>query len=372
MKISPCIQEKIPAVVEFLTRNPAHVDPAEHARLCKYYQEVYLSNPWYDPELAPLVCEDASGRITGFQGLIPRPMTLENGEQVRAVVASNLRVDRDANGRKNPLVAMQLAKACLEGPQDLTVTNSSNWESKRVWEACGGIAAPLYSFTWLRPLRPARALLELAEMQRGRAVNRGLRRLADAADVIGAKLVARLARNGRADCRVAELDRQYAIEALRQAPGFDLRPYYDLPSFSWLLRMSRSGAVGAWLRAAMVRDDRRQREVGWFVCAQRSERVGRVVQLVAMPGHFETVLRAAIEDAASKGLALLYGEVDPTDLQSYRDTACLLHTGGWTLIHARRPALLESFLRGRALFTGLDGSSWLRPIWDAPLRRAAV
>ena len=100
--------------------------------------------------------------------------------------------------------------------------------------------------------------------------------------------------------------------------------------------------------------------------------MGRVMQLVALPGHFGTVLRAAIEDAASEGLALLYGEVDPTNLQPYRDNACLLHTGGWMLIHARRPALLESFLRGKALFTGLDGSSWLRPIWSSALRRGTV
>jgi hypothetical protein len=372
MSVLPCTKDRIPAVVEFLTRKPAHVDPAEHARLCEYYQEVYVSNPWYDPDLPSLVCQDARGRIAGFQGLIPRPMALGNGEQVRAVTASNLRVGRNTDGRTNPLIAMRLTKACLEGPQDLTVADRSSWESKKIWEACGGIAVPLYSFDWLRPIRPARALLEVGEMQRGRAVHRGLRWLADAADVVGAKLLARLARDGRATYTVSELDRQYAVEALRQAPGFDLRPRYDLASFSWLLEMSRNGAVGGWLRAAMVRDDRGQREVGWFVCAQRSERVGRVMQLVAMPGHFDTVLRAAIEDAASKGLALLYGEVDPSDLQSYRDTACLLHTGGWMLIHARRPALLESFLRGRALFTGLDGSSWVRPIWDGALRRAAV
>jgi hypothetical protein len=371
MKVSPCTKENIPAVVELLTGKPAHADPAEHAALCRYYQEVYLGNPWYDPELPSLVCQDESGRITGFNGLMPRPMALENGEQVRAVVPSNLRV-RASHGQANPLMAIRLTKACLDGPQDLTVANSSNWEAKKIWEACGGIAAPLYSFNWFRPIRPARALLELAELQSGRPVQRGLRRLADAADVIGAKFVARLTRDGRANYTVAELDRQYAVEALRQAPDFNLRPLYDLASFSWLLEMSRNSAAGGWLRAAMVRDARRQREVGWFIYSQRWERVGRVVQLIAMRGHFDTVLRAAIEDAASKRLALLYGEVDPTDLQPYRDTACLLHTGGWMLIHARRPALLESFLRGKALFTGLDGSSWLRPIWSSALRRDAV
>ena len=371
MKVSPCTNENIPAVVELLTGKPAHVDPSEHAAQCDYYQEVYLGNPWYDPELPSLVCRDSSGQIAGFQGLMPRPMTLENGEHVRAVTPSNLRV-RDIQGQANPLMAMQLTKACLEGPQDLTVANSSSWEAKKIWEACGGVAAPLYSFVWLRPIRPARALLELAELQSGRPVRRALRPLADAADVIGAKLVRRLARGGRTGYAVAELDPQYAIEALRQAPGFHIKPRYDLASFSWLLEMSRNSAFGGWQRAAMVRDGRREREVGWFVYTQRWKRVGRVVQLVAMRGHFETVLRAAIEDAASKGLALLYGEVDPTDLQPYRDTACLLQTGGWMLIHARRPALLESFLRGKALFTGLDGSSWLRPIWSCELRRGAI
>jgi hypothetical protein len=370
--ILPCTKENIPAVVELFTEKPAQVNPVEHAALCEYFQEVYLGNPWYDPELPSLVCQDASGRIEGFQGLMPRPMALENGEQVRAVVASNLRGGGDRYGQANPLMALRLTKACLEGPQDLTVAYSSNWEAKKIWEACGGIAATVYSFNWLRPIRPARALLELAETQRGRAVQRGLRPLADAADVIGAKLLARLARDGRATYTVAELDRQFAVEALRQVPGFDLRPRYDLASYSWLLEMSRNSVVGGWLRAAMVKDGPGQREVGWFVYSQRWKRVGRVLQLVAMRGHFDTVLRAAIADAASKGLALLYGEVDPTDLQPYSDTACLLHTGRWMLIHTRRPGLLESFLRGKALFSGLDGDGWLRPLWSPALRRAVV
>jgi hypothetical protein len=369
MRILPCTKEHTPAVVELLTGQPAHGDPIEHAALCEYFQEVYFGNPWYDPELPSLVCEDASGSIAGFQGVMPRPMVLATGEQVRAVALSNLRVPGESPKPANPFAAIQLMKKCLEGPQDLTVANGSNWRSKKIWETCGGITAPLYSFDWFRPIRPARALLEFMELGSGRSIQPALRPLADAADVIGTKLFKRHTGGGCAPYRIAELDTQHVVEALALAPGFDIRPLYDVASFSWLLEMSRHSAVGGWVRAAMLRDDRDQREVGWFIYFQQRERVGRVVQLFALHGHLDSVLRAVIEDAASRGVALLRGEVDPTDLQPYRDTACLLNTGRWTLIHARRPSLLEGFLGGKALFTGLDGERWLRPFRPSGLRR---
>jgi len=171
------------------------------------------------------------------------------------------------------------------------VANSANWQSKKIWETCGGVAAALYSFDWFRPIRPARALLELAGRHRGRPMRRALCILADAADLIGAKLVKWHTRNERAGYMEFELDKQYAVDPLARAPGFDLRPRYDVASFSWLLEMGRNSAAGGWLRTAMVRDERQQPEVGWYVYFQPRERFGRVLQLVATPGHLDTVLR---------------------------------------------------------------------------------
>jgi len=287
---------------------------------------------------------------------------LFNKRPVRAVAASNFWVHEEVRGAGNPLIAIKLMKQFLNGPQDLSVANGAAWPSRKIWEACGGVAVPLYSFDWLRPIRPARALLELADAQRDRATPRGLRRVADAADLLGSRLVQRYLPN-RGAYSLEQLDPHRAVEIVARVPGFELRPHYDAAAFRWLIDMCQRSGVGNGLRAAIVRGQSRSDEIGCFVYLQHKERVGQVVQLIATLGHLATVLRAVIADASAQGMVLLRGEVDPAaDLQAYRDTACLVNTGRWMLVHARQPALVEAFVRGRALFTALDGERWLMQV----------
>ena len=74
------------------------------------------------------------------------------------------------------------------------------------------------------------------------------------------------------------------------------------------------------------------------------------------------MLGAAIGDAAAQGLALLRGDVDASDLQAYRDALCPLNSGRWMLVHGRRQAIVDSFMRGSALFSALDGERWIREL----------
>jgi hypothetical protein len=37
------------------------------------------------------------------------------------------------------------------------------------------------------------------------------------------------------------------------------------------------------------------------------------------------------------------------------------------LVHSRRQAITDAFLRGRALFNGLDGERWIREFGRAPV-----
>jgi hypothetical protein len=292
-----------------------------------------------------------------------------NDRPVRAVAASNFWVRGATPGAGNPLIAIKLMKQFLDGPQDLSVANGATWPSRKIWEACGGVAVPLYSFDWLRPIRPAGALLELAEFQRGRPTKGGLRRLAAAADLLGFRLARRYLPNRGAAYSLDQLDPRRAVEIVARAPGFALRPRYDPASFGWLLDMCRRSGVGNGSRAAVVHGQTRSEEIGSFVYLQHKEKVGQVVQLMAAPGHLATVLRAVIADASAQGIVLLRGEVDPAaDLQAYRDTACLVNTGRWMLVHARQPALVEAFIQGRALFTSLDGERWLMQVGRAGLR----
>jgi hypothetical protein len=360
MQILPCAREHMPGVVELLAEGGVPNAPGD---LAGYLEEVYLDHPWHDPELPSLVAA-ADGRIDGFLGVVARPMLLR-GQEVRAAASSNFRVRGGPGAARNPLVAMRLLKRFFEGPQDLSVANGANPLSKRIWEGCGGVSVPLYSLDWFGLIRPARGLLELAAGSRTRPWPRGLRPLADAADLVAGNRLARRPDDRDAAPVLAELNPQAAVDWLARAPGFDLVPRYDAASFAWLLERCRSKAIGRRLRAMAVSEP--QGHLGWFVYYEKRARVGEVVQLVAAEGRLEVVLRAAIGDAAAQGLALLRGDVDARDLQAYRDALCLLNTGRWMLVHSRRQAIVDSFMGGTALFGGLDGERWIREFGRAPI-----
>jgi hypothetical protein len=365
MQILPCTREHLPGVVALFAEGaPDAADDPD--ALARYLEEVYLDHPGHDPELPSLICADG-GRIDGFLGVVTRPMMLRGGQPLRAAASSNFRV-RGGPGARNPLIAMRLLKRFFEGPQDLSVANGANSLSKKIWEGCGGVSVPLSSLDWFRLIRPARGLLELVARERGRPWPRSLRRLADLADqAAGGRLARRVIREDRAAPPVlSALDPQVAAERLARAPGFDLAPRYDAASFRWLLDMCRRKAIGGRLRAMAVSEPQ-GRDLGWFVYYEKREAVGEVVQMMAAEGRLEAVLRAAIADAAAQGLALLRGDVDASDLQAYRDALCLLNTGRWMLVHSRRQAIVDSFMRGAALFSGLDGERWIRELGRAPI-----
>src|SRR6185436_20128785 len=100
-----------------------------------------------------LVYEDARGRPAGFIGSIPRRMMFQ-GQPIRVVVATQLMVAPEERG----FAGRNLVRALLSGPQDLTLSDTSNEVARRVWTSLGAANALLYGFAWERVLRPMRHL----------------------------------------------------------------------------------------------------------------------------------------------------------------------------------------------------------------------
>ena len=115
---------------------------------------------------------------------------------------------------------------------------------------------PVYSFDWLRPIRPAQALLALTEALRGRPPSRDLRRIAAAADLLGARIFKRYMPDLSVSYCLDRLEPGLAVEMIARAPGLELRPWYDSASLGWLLDMCRLSGVADGFRAAAVRGTR--------------------------------------------------------------------------------------------------------------------
>src|SRR5215831_18089362 len=116
-----------------------------------FFHDIYLANPWYEEQLSSLIYEEADGRITGFLGVMPRSMRI-GGRAIRAAISSMFMVEP---GSRSSLAALQLMKAFISGPQDLSLADEATEGARKLWERLGGHTSALNSIYWTLPLRPA-------------------------------------------------------------------------------------------------------------------------------------------------------------------------------------------------------------------------
>src|SRR5687767_5613852 len=150
------VEDDVPPVAALFARIYPKIRWRSQAACESYFREMFFANPWCDPEIPSWVA-DEGGRIAGFYGVIPRRMLLR-GRPIRMAMGTQFFVDPD---QRHSLTALELVKACISGPQDLTFTDTAGERSGRMWTAVGGTALLLYSLHWIRPLRPARYVLSL-------------------------------------------------------------------------------------------------------------------------------------------------------------------------------------------------------------------
>src|SRR5262245_36647066 len=146
-RIRPFLQTDVREVASLHSRVFAS-PPRDENRLEGLFREIFFRNPWRD-DTDSLVYQDGAN-IIGFLGVVPRRMFL-NDRSIWASVSTQFMVEP---GNRGTLAAVELLKAFLSGPQDLSITDGANSGSRRLWEALGGATAHLYGIHWTRPLRP--------------------------------------------------------------------------------------------------------------------------------------------------------------------------------------------------------------------------
>lgn len=351
-------EDDIPGAIALFGRVYPEYRWTSPAECESYFREMLFDNPWRDPELPSWVAEE-DGRICGYYAVLPRPM-LFRGRPVRAAVAGQFVVDPD---QRHSLTTLQLAKAFLSGPQDLTLTDGATDLGRRMWIGIGGTAPLLYSLHWIRPLRPARYVLSLLE-ERGRfalPLTFAARPLGAMADALSVRL--RPNRFLREETELAEeaLDPATMLAHLPEVlNGTALRPLYDARSLAWLLDQAARKTRFGRLRARCVLDGER-RLMGWYLYYLREGRVSEVVQLAAREDSFDCVLRRLLTDAWRLGAAAVHGRLDPRFATELSQRHCWLRMEApWTLVHSRNADILAAIRQGDAFLSRLEGEWWMR------------
>jgi hypothetical protein len=326
-----------------------------------YFRQVFFDNPWADADLPSLVYEEPGRGIAGFLGIIPRWMVF-NGRRIRVAVASQLMVD----GSDRAYPAAKLMRRLFAGPQDLAFSDGANDFSERLWRACGGDVALLYSLQWTRILRPilyARSLIR----------TRGGWHYALAADALGPAchaldaLVARTGPGARwlpdcADCTIVDdpADDVLYEEVRGLAAGRRLQPGDDFESFRWLLHRAAEKRMYGALRKAVVHEPG-GRVLGWYLCYMKPGAVAQVLQFGARSHAVHKVLNCLFYRARSEGAVAISGELEPRYTRELAAARCDFGWPGCAVVaHTRDTALLNAIHRGDAFISRLEGEWWAR------------
>ena len=326
-----------------------------------YLAEAYLDHPCYDPEVASRVHVDAEGRVTGFIGVFPGRFEYR-GRAIRAAIAGTLMVEHP---EREPLAGAKLLRSVIKGPQDISISETTNLVSQRLWEPLGGKVVPLLSLDWFRVLRPGAAALSMLteKFPRGRL----LAPAASAADWIGRSWTRALPSAGRTGCPALTRNRalrcRLRAAVMELAQPIELRPAWGHEDVEWLLSQAARKARYGSLHRTIVRD-RKGELVGCYIYHGEPRGIGRVLQILARPNSVGDVVDCLFHEADRAGLAGLRGRCTPQIMNALLTRKCIFLHRASTVIHTADRELAEAVEAGEALITGLAGESWTRLVGD--------
>jgi hypothetical protein len=316
-------------------------------------KKFFLNYPLRQASLHSLVHEEGNGAITGFLGVMPRPMLIRS-RPILAAVSSQFIVDPS---RRFTLAALHLLKAFLAGPQELSFADEASEFSRTLWNGFGGSTAFLQSIYWARILRPAEFLVSLLAKRRGAdiigAAARPVCRIVDA-------IATAIAGSPLATVRPIDPIEEPTTEVLlacmsERSRKWTLRPAYEGRSLRWLLEILEQRKEEGPFRKGIVRN-RNNQIIGWYIYFAKRGGLGEVLQIGAENNSQGQVLDQLFFDAWQHGVAALTGRLEPEFLDELRKKHCLMHHRGyWTLVHSTNGDALQAVCSGDAFLTRLEG-----------------
>lgn len=359
--VRPFEEKDIPQVAD-LHRRVFRTDEGPSRPAAKsypaYFQTVYLTNPWSDPQIPSLVYENSTGVILGFLGVVPRPMSLR-GRPLTAAVSSQFIVEP---GDGSGMIAVHLAKTFLSGPQDLSLADEAGMATRKLCESLGGTTVLLYSLYWGRLLRPCQFGLSRCTRHRLLTpVKWAFGPLCRAADALAARFPLSPFRQSAPSVVGEVLTGGTLLTCLSECVGdWALRPEYDDQSLTWLLEVLTEKSGHGVLHPVLVRNAEGER-IGWYLYYQNPGGLGEVIQIGAKRRWTREVLAHLFHHAWRHGVAALSGRLEPSLIQELSEQSCFFHHRGfWVLAHSRKNEIVQTILRGDAYLTRLEGEWALR------------
>lgn len=362
-EIRPVTAQDLPAVA-LLFQRLLRSDGIEPRALADYLKTLFLEGPNYDPDMPSKVHMRDDGSVSGFFGIFPLVME-HSGRTLRAAVCGTFMVEARED---DPFAGARLLRDVLSGPQDLSFTETSNDLSTALWRKVNGHVLPDYSLEWLRILRPASFIVDRAaeRLPAARLITPLLRPIDAWAQRRKSDWAGYVPETGHADAfNDADVSEDEAAELiptfLRQ---FALRPQWDAERLRYMLAEARQKALHGERILRVVRARSTGTPVGLFLYYGDEGRLGRVVQIMSLPGREGTVIDRMLRHADSRNMPALRGRTQPALLGAMLGRKIAFVHASSTIVHSRHPELVEAFTSGRAFINGLAGEGWTRLIGD--------
>lgn len=363
--IRPLDAGDLPVVAAMFLRVLRREQGAPPDSLVAYMKRFYLDAPGLGEGIGSLVHVTDAGQVSGFIGVHALPMQFE-GRPLRAAICGSLMAEDRA---RDPMAGARLLKAVLDGPQNLTLSESANDISVRLWTRLRGVVLAPYSLDWVRVIRPSAFGLSLAANRVGmlklfnplaRALDGLYRRRMKPGKRHWAALPAGAA--APAPLQVEEVGGEEFSQLLEPLSAhLPLRPRWTEARLDHLLADAAQKPALGQLVLARVSSPSGGR-VGAFAYYVRAGQVGRVLQVLALPGQAGAVIDRLIEHAAARGAAGLRGRTQPALLEALLARPIAFVPVASTVAHSRDADLLRAMTSGQAFFNGLAGEQWSRLI----------
>jgi hypothetical protein len=352
--IRVCVPEDMPRVADlFQTIFRGSPGPAPSS-LQQCLLELFFKAPWHDPEFPSLVYIASDDAIRGFIGVIPLRASLR-GKEIRAALGSSLMVE---NAKDDPFAGVLLLKAFLNGPQELSMTDTANPIVVSMWTKLGGQLLPLESMHWWRVLRPAGLALSILG-DRIPLVNVA-RPICVAVDRVATPNRFRL--KAKVMARTIDLDRNddLLIKYLREfAAQYSLRPIWDDGGLRWRLNHAAQNRHRGSLVCRAVYG-KAALPFGCYLYYRRPHSVAHVLQLITSPDGAGIVLDSLLEDAFQNQCVAVTGRTHFRYMDQLILHDCIFSRSGSVIVHSSKSDIMEAACSGNALIIGLAGEGWTR------------